>query len=158
MVNLVPLINFITYRHMKRIFPASFLLIFCFTNLHAQTNSTNLFDGTTLTGWKQLAGKASFEVFRGTIVGISVPNSPNSFLATEAQYSDFALEMEVLMDDTTGNSGVQFRSHFDPTGNGGKGKVYGYQYEVDPSARRWTAGIYDEGRRDWLYPMTLNPK
>src|SRR5450631_2196061 len=144
---------------MKRIFPTSFLLLFfCFTNLHAQTNWTNLFDGTTLTGWKQLAGKANFTVFRGTIVGISVPNSPNSFLATEAQYSDFALEMEVLMDDTTGNSGVQFRSHFDPTGNGGKGKVYGYQYEVDPSARRWTGGIYDEGRRDWLYPLSLNPK
>ncbi len=117
-----------------------------------------LFDGTTLTGWKQLAGKAQYQVFRGTIMGVSVPNSPNSFLCTEAEYGDFVLEMEVLMDDTLGNSGVQFRSHFDPTANGGAGKVYGYQYEIDPSSRRWTGGIYDEGRRDWLYPLSLNPK
>ena len=36
--------------------------------------------------------------------------------------------------------------------------MYGYQYELDPSSRRWTGGIYDEGRRDWLYPLSLNPK
>ncbi len=40
--------------------------------------------------------------------------------------------------------------------NNGKGKVYGYQYELDPSSRRWTAGVYDEGRRDWLYPLSLH--
>jgi hypothetical protein len=50
------------------------------------------------------------------------------------------------------------RSHFDPAGNNGNGKVFGYQYELDPSARRWTGGLYDEGRRDWLYPLTLNPE
>ena len=31
------------------------------------------------------------------------------------------------------------------------------QYEIDPSKRGWTGGIYDEARRDWLYPMDLNP-
>ena len=66
------------------------------------------------------------------------------------------LDLEVKIDDTTSNSGVQFRSHFDATANDGKGKVYGYQYELDPSSRRWTAGLYDEGRRDWLYPLSLN--
>ncbi|HEY4155332.1 MAG TPA: DUF1080 domain-containing protein, partial [Puia sp.] len=44
-----------------------------------------------------------------------------------------------------------------PAGHEGKGKVFGYQYELDPSSRRWTAGIYDEGRRDWLYPLSLHP-
>ena len=43
-------------------------------------------------------------------------------------------------------------------GNNGAGKVYGYQYELDPSSRGWTGGLYDEGRRDWLYPLSLNPK
>ena len=38
------------------------------------------------------------------------------------------------------------------------GKVYGYQYEIDPSSRHWSGGIYDEGRREWLYPLSLNPK
>nr|MCU0348510.1 DUF1080 domain-containing protein [Saprospiraceae bacterium] len=37
------------------------------------------------------------------------------------------------------------------------GKVHGYQVEVDPSARAWSGGIYDEGRRDWLYIPEGNP-
>lgn len=144
---------------MKRILlPAILILFISLTKVNAQKNWVNLFDGTTLTGWKQLTGKAHFEAFHGTIMGVSAPNSPNSFLATETSFSDFALELEVLMDDSTSNSGVQFRSHFDASANGGSGKVYGYQYELDPSARRWSAGIYDEGRRDWLYPLSLNPK
>jgi hypothetical protein len=144
---------------MKRFFLSAFLFIFIsVTTIYGQKDWLSLFDGTTLTGWKQLTGKAHFEIYRGTIVGISVPNSPNSFLATDATFGDFVLEMEVFMDDTSFNSGVQFRSHFDPSANGGAGKVYGYQYELDPSSRRWSGGIYDEGRRDWLCPLSLNPK
>ena len=50
------------------------------------------------------------------------------------------------------NSGVQFRSNSKPDYR--NGQVHGYQYEIDPSARAWSGGIYDEGRRGWLYPMT----
>ena len=79
---------------MKRIFFASFLIFFISaSNICAQKNWTPLFDGTTLTGWKQLTGKATFQPFRGTIMGVSAPNSPNSFLCTEAEYGDFALEI-----------------------------------------------------------------
>ena len=53
------------------------------------------------------------------------------------------------------NSGVQFRSESKPEYK--NGRVHGYQYEIDPSKRGWTGGIYDEGRRDWLYPLDLNP-
>ena len=38
------------------------------------------------------------------------------------------------------------------------GRVHGYQCEIDmdvKKARFWTAGIYDEGRRGWLFPGTL---
>ena len=38
-----------------------------------------------------------------------------------------------------------------------KGRVHGYQFEIDPSQRAWSGGIYDEARRGWLYPLTLNP-
>lgn len=50
------------------------------------------------------------------------------------------------------------RSHYDPAGHEGKGLVYGCQFEIDPSSRRWSGGIYDEGRRDWLYPGSLHPE
>lgn len=83
-------------------------------------------------------------------------SSSNSFLITEKEFANFVLELDAKIDDTTSNSGIQLRSHLDPAGNNGQGKVYGYQYELDPSSRRWTAGIYDEGRRDWLYPLSLN--
>lgn len=118
---------------------------------------TNLFDGKTLNGWKKLSGNAEYTVEKGAITGITSLNTPNTFLVTEKEYGDFILELEVMMEDTTSNSGIQFRSHLNPAGNNGKGRVYGYQYEIDPSARRWSGGIYDEARRDWLYPLGLNP-
>jgi hypothetical protein len=127
--------------------------------LHAQSNEqwTSLFDGKTLHGWKQLGGKAKFTVENGEIVGTSAANTLNSFIATEKEYGDFIVELDIKIEDTSNNSGVQTRSHYDPNGNNGKGKVYGRQVELDPSSRKWTGGIYDEGRRDWLYPLSLNP-
>jgi Domain of Unknown Function (DUF1080) len=116
----------------------------------------SLFNGRDLSGWKRLGGKADFKVEDGIIVGRTVANSRNTFLVTEKEYSDFILEADVWVEDEEGNSGLQTRSHFDPTAFGGEGKVYGRQCEVDPSPRRWTGGIYDEGRREWLYPMQLN--
>lgn len=117
----------------------------------------NLFDGKTFAGWKKVAGTAEYKIEEGAIVGITVPNTPNTFLITDKEYSDFVLELEVKIEDTTSNSGIQFRSQYDENANNGKGKVYGYQFELDPAARSWTGGIYDEGRRDWLYPLSLNP-
>ncbi|MDR0962351.1 MAG: DUF1080 domain-containing protein, partial [Mediterranea sp.] len=52
-------------------------------------------------------------------------------------------------------SGVQLRSESKKEYQ--KGRVHGYQFEIDPSQRAWTGGIYDEARRMWLYPLTVNP-
>ncbi|MEP6846452.1 MAG: DUF1080 domain-containing protein [Panacibacter sp.] len=134
-------------------------LIFCFS-VNAQKNTdgfTRLFDGKTFDGWEKITGTADYKIEDGMIVGATVLSSPNTFLVTEKAYGDFVLELDVKIEDTTANSGIQLRSHFDADANNGKGKVYGYQYELDPSSRRWTAGLYDEGRRDWLYPLSLNP-
>ncbi len=138
----------------------SAFFLFCLSpgSVNAQKVAwTKLFDGKTLSGWKQLGGNAKYTVENGVITGTTVASTPNSFLVTEKEYSDFVLELEVLMPDTATNSGIQIRSHFDPAANNGKGRVYGYQYELDASARAWTAGIYDEGRWGWLYPLDLNP-
>ena len=128
-------------------------------SLQAQSNNwTNLFDGKTLKGWMRLAGTAEYSVKDGMIVGTTVANSGNTFLATQKQYGDFVLELDIKIESDNGNSGVQTRSHYNPAGHNGKGLVYGRQVEVDPSDRKWSGGIYDEGRRQWLYPLTLNAK
>ncbi|TSD64098.1 DUF1080 domain-containing protein [Inquilinus sp. KBS0705] len=126
----------------------------------AQTNPgyTSLFDGKTLRGWKVLAGKATYKVEDGGITGTAVLNSGNTFLVTENEYGDFVLEADVKTESNQTNSGIQIHSHFNPAGHEGKGLVYGKQVEVDPSDRQWSGGIYDEGRRDWLYPLELNAK
>jgi hypothetical protein len=131
------------------------------SSAHAQTSSkgwTSLFDGKTLKGWKALAGAATFTVENGVIVGTTAANTGNTFLATEKEYGDFVLEADVKLESQKGNSGIQTRSHFDEKARDGKGRVFGRQVEVDPSERKWSGGIYDEGRRNWLYPLTLNTK
>lgn len=114
----------------------------------------NLFNGKDLKGWKQLNGKAIYEVKNGEIVGTTVLTEPNSFLATEKNYGDFIFEVEYKLDNDF-NSGIQFRSQSKADYN--NGRVFGYQMEVDPSPRRWSGGVYEEGRRGWLYPLDLNP-
>lgn len=122
----------------------------------AQQNGgwTKLFNGKDLSGFRQLNGKARYEVKNNEIVGTTVSNEPNSFLATEKEYGDFILELELFVHPEM-NSGIQVRSLSKPEYM--NGRVHGYQIEIDPSPRQWSGGIYDEARRGWLYPMELNP-
>jgi len=137
---------------MKRSFLIIIVLLFGLIGT-AQTWK-NLFNGKDLNGWRQLNGKAKYTIQNGELVGTTVFEEPNSFLATEKEYDDFVLEFEYKVDSTM-NSGVQFRS--ESKSEYKNGRVHGYQFEIDPSSRRWTGGIYDEARRDWLYTMDLNP-
>lgn len=136
----------------KYIYPLALLL----TTASLTQAQTKIFDGKTLKGWKRLAGTADYKVEDGAIVGTTVLNSGNTFLATEKEYGDFILELDAKIESKLSNSGVQTRSHYSPAGHDGKGLVYGRQFEIDPSDRKWAGGIYDEGRRDWLYPLDLN--
>jgi len=115
---------------------------------------SNLFNGKNLEGWKVLNGQAQYAALNNEIVGTTVLGSPNSFLATEKTFGDFILELEFKVDGPT-NSGVQIRSESKPDYQ--NGRVHGYQVEIDPSNRMWTGGIYDEARREWLYPLEYNP-
>jgi hypothetical protein len=119
----------------------------------SQSDWQKLFNGRDFTGFVQKGGQAQFIVEDGVMVGISATGTPNSFMCTTEDFSDFILEFEVTV-DTLLNSGVQIRSH--STESGDRTLVYGYQVEVDPSDRGWSGGIYDEARRGWLYPVTPN--
>ena len=121
----------------------------------AEKGWEDLFDGKTLNGWVQRNGKARYTVEGGAIVGTTVTGTPNSFLCTEKMYSDFILELEFLVADRM-NSGIQIRSNSYRDYN--NYRVHGYQVEIDPSDRAWSGGIYDEGRRGWLFDLKEKPE
>ncbi len=124
-----------------------------FASMGQEAKWQDLFNGKNLKGWEVLNGTAEFSVKDGTIIGTSKKGSPNTFLATKKLYDDFILEFEFKVDDGF-NSGVQIRSSSSKDFE--NGRVHGYQFEIDPTDRAWTGGIYDEARRGWLYPLTKN--
>ena len=133
--------------------------------LHAEDAWTPLFNGKDFTGWAQHSGKAEHRVEDGCVVGKTVAGTGNSFLCTTKEYGDFILEFEFKVPEGM-NSGVQFRSQFYDKDTeveiAGKKKkfpadrVHGYQFEIDPSPRAFTGGIYDEARRGWLFDLKNN--
>mgnify|MGYP001796465369 CR=1 FL=1 len=58
----------------------------------------SLFDGKTLSGWKQLVGQALYRVEDVAVVGTTVPKTPNSFLCTDRDYGTFILEVACTFD------------------------------------------------------------
>lgn len=133
------------------------LFLFLFTGLQATNDDdwVSLFNGKDLSGWKKLNGAAEYHIEGDAIVGVSQLNTPNTFLTTEKMYTDFILEVEVQVHPLL-NSGVQIRSN--SLKEYRDGRVHGYQVEIDPSARAYSGGIYDEARRGWLYPLSDNPR
>ncbi len=146
---------------------APLLLITACSTALAADGWVDLFNGRNLDGWIQRGGKATYKVEEGGIVGTSTVNTPNTFLCTVRDYADFVLEYEFKVDPSL-NSGVQIRSNSYPKNTelawNGKtvkidaNRVHGYQIEIDPEVKNdrwWSAGIYDEARRGWLFPGAL---
>tara|TARA_R110000744_G_scaffold173419_3_gene292128 strand:- start:9473 stop:10846 length:1374 start_codon:yes stop_codon:yes gene_type:complete len=123
--------------------------------ISAQDNWEVLFNGKDLKNFNQLNGNAKYEIKNNELIGTSKLNTSNSFMATKKKYGDFILEFEVFVENGL-NSGVQFRSISSPSIM--KGRVHGYQCEIETSSRKWSGGIYDEARNGWLYPLTRNTK
>lgn len=141
---------------MKSLLQTSIYVLFCLSTLSCQEVKepwTQLINGENLDGWEVKNGTASFENLNGTIIGTTKMDTPNTFLCTTNNYDDFILEFEVRVDPAI-NSGVQFRSNSLKEYN--DGQVHGYQAEVDPSKRAWSGGIYEEGKRGWLYNLENN--
>jgi hypothetical protein len=138
---------------MKKLVASVLLIVISLGCFAAGGKWENPFNGKDLTGWERLNGTAEYTIVKGEIIGTSKINTPNTFLATTRTYGDFILEYEMKMDEGL-NSGVQIRSESKKEIN--DGRVHGYQVECDDSPRGWSAGIYDEARRGWLYPMEYN--
>jgi hypothetical protein len=114
---------------------------------------TNLFNGKNLDGWEIKQGSAEYKVEGNQIIGISKFGTESTYLCSKMVYSDFILEVDVKIDIGL-NSGIQFRSN--SNNNYKNGEVHGYQAEVDVSDRKWSGGIFDQSRRGWIYPVTMN--
>lgn len=111
---------------------------------------TPLTNGKDLTGWKTVGGNGKFEMVDGEIVGIGRKVNANTFLISEKTYENFDFRFEMKFDSLKGNSGMMFRGL---QKKGENGRVHGYQCEHDNGkGRAWTAGLYDEARRGWLFP------
>ena len=116
-----------------------------------------LFDGKTLDGWAVKSGFATYAAVDGAIVGTTASNSPNSFLTSTKAFGDFELTMEVKLDDSALNSGLQIRSKLKGAQYGGR--LYGPQVEIAPGLAGY---IYGEATKyGWLSqdrkPHTLFP-
>jgi hypothetical protein len=115
----------------------------------------SLFNGKNLKGWIQKNGTATYRVEDGTIVGKTTPGSPNSFLCTEKDYSDFELTFEVKLLNNELNSGVQIRAQTrEPEGSQEFGRVNGPQVEIEASGEKGAeAGyLYCEACGGWMTP------
>jgi hypothetical protein len=109
-----------------------------------------MFNGKDLAGWSVKGGSSKYHWENGQVVGVNDPKSKgNSFLVTDRKdYADFIFTCEFKW-DVVGNSGIQFRSFLKGS------RVCGYQFEMDPSSRGWTGGIYGEAFGSWKYCLWL---
>ncbi len=102
--------------------------------------------------WMVRGGAAGFRIEDGTLIGTTVPNTANTFFTTTHPYASFELLFDVKVDDRL-NSGVQIRSEVIGGADNREGGLKGYQIEIDPSERAYSAGVYEERDRGWLYPL-----
>ncbi len=107
----------------------------------------SLIKGDTLDGWTIKGSEATFVNKDGEINGSAKDLKGNSFLCTDKTYGDFIYTFQFKFNNLDGNSGCMFRALQNE-----KGRVNGYQCEGDNKERSWTAGLFDEARRGWLFP------
>lgn len=117
--------------------------------LQTLKNAQSIFDGKTIDGWHNPYEWGRVSVVDGEIHLVA---DKKFFLMSDAKYGDYIFEGEVRLPEGKANSGFMLR------GQEKKNKVFGYQAEADPTDRRWSGGLYDEGRRQWLNPLKDQPE
>ena len=116
-----------------------------------ESGKTPLLPREGLDGWTLVSGDATIEHENGVLRGHEAGDR-NAFLMSDRTWGDFILEGEVRI-EPGGNSGWQIRSGIDDPKNTGS-RLRGYQIEVETTDRRWSGGIYEEGLRGWLDPLS----
>lgn len=122
----------------------------------------SLFNGRDLSGWTvhcqpQDRHHTFWTVDQGTLVADSMgrPNHGYVWLVSDDEFADFELRLKFqAYRESPGNSGLQFRSRYDATANGGW--LDGPQVDIHPPAdMNWRTGLlYDEtrGEQRWIAP------
>lgn len=107
----------------------------------ATAQSTSLFNGKDLSGWK-VHGTEKWYVEEGELICESGPDAAYGYLATEQTFKNFDLTVD-FKQEANGNSGIFFRSSLDGT------IITGWQAEVAPPGND-SGGIYESYGRGWL--------
>jgi len=107
-----------------------------------------LFDGKSLAGWTNPYEWGKVKVVEGEV---HLTGDRKFFLVTEKVFHDYEFEGEIKLPDGNSNSGFMARGQVQPN------LVFGYQAEADPTERRWSGGLYDESRRQWLNTLWKQP-
>ncbi len=108
-----------------------------------------VFDGRTLGGWGNPYEWGKAEVVDGEM---HLTGERKFFLVTDQVFHDYEFEGEIKLPEGKSNSGFMARGQVEPN------RVFGYQAEADPTERRWSGGLYDEARRQWLNPLWKQPE
>ena len=132
------------FMKIKNCIPVLALITFASFSL-GKKQWVDLFNGKDLSGWENPYEWGEASVVDGMI---ELVGNKKFFLSTKKQYSDFEFTAEVKLPDGQANSGFLFRAQRKPSG-----QMFGYQAEVDGAERRWSGGLYDEGRRKWIQPI-----
>ena len=142
------------------------LTAICFTAYGQSKRWESLFNGKDLSGWTvvckpQDKEKVFWSVDNGTILcnSIGIKDHNYVWLISEREFGDFELRLKFqAYTDSPGNSGVQFRSRYDSTAEGGW--LNGPQVDINPpKPMPWRTGlIYDEtaGENRWIFPSLPN--
>ena len=120
-----------------------------------ESGKTPLLPSDGLDGWTLVSGDATIEREDGVLRGHEA-GSRNAFLMSDRTWGDFILEGDVRI-EPGGNSGWQIRSGIDDPKNTSS-RLRGYQIEVETTDRKWSGGIYEEGLRGWLDPLSNDEK
>ena len=139
-----------------------FFVFLVFISCKQNSEWEQLFNGKDLSGWiieckPQDVDKKLWTVEDGTISCNTIDSDGHGhvWLINEREFKDFELRLKFkAFVDSPGNSGIQFRSRYDSSLQGGW--MHGPQVDINPpEPMPWRTGlIYDETYREkrWIYP------